>query len=132
MTPPSHSSPPSPPNRRIRNDLEHQRQTRPRHGRHLRYRARHRRPTRQQRRTSRNHTSRTLATARNGADELAADTAAEVEPAKLDLSSIPERDIVLVRADSGEEVRLAFRNYFADAAYFIDLLDSGCQRLLEV
>lgn len=38
-------------------------------------------------------------------------------------------DIVLVKADSGEDVRLAFRNYFSDARDFIHLVEEGCQRL---
>lgn len=41
----------------------------------------------------------------------------------------PERDIVLVRADSGDEVRLAFKNYFSDARDFVRLLDVGCTKL---
>jgi putative GTP pyrophosphokinase len=41
----------------------------------------------------------------------------------------PDRDIVLVRADSSEEVRLAFRNYFSDAREFIRLLEDGCAKL---
>lgn len=43
--------------------------------------------------------------------------------------SMPERDIVLVRADTSEEVRLAFRNYFSDARDFIRLLEEGCAKL---
>lgn len=43
--------------------------------------------------------------------------------------SMPERDIVLVRADTSEEVRLAFRNYFSDARDFIRLLEAGCTKL---
>lgn len=42
---------------------------------------------------------------------------------------MPERDIVLVRADTSDEVRIAFRNYFSDARDFIRLLDDGCTRL---
>ncbi|MCL1499909.1 RelA/SpoT domain-containing protein [Xanthomonas nasturtii] len=42
---------------------------------------------------------------------------------------MPENDIVLVRADSSEEVRTAFRNYFNDAREFVKLMDSGCARL---
>jgi putative GTP pyrophosphokinase len=42
---------------------------------------------------------------------------------------MPERDIVLVRADTSDEVRIAFRNYFSDARDFIKLLDDGCTRL---
>jgi len=41
----------------------------------------------------------------------------------------PDRDIVLVRADTTEEVRLAFRNYFSDARDFIRLLEDGCAKL---
>lgn len=41
----------------------------------------------------------------------------------------PELDIVLVRADTSEEVRLAFRNYFSDARDFIRLLVDGCAKL---
>jgi ppGpp synthetase/RelA/SpoT-type nucleotidyltranferase len=40
-----------------------------------------------------------------------------------------ESDIVLVRADTSEEVRLAFRNYFSDARDFIRLVETGCQHL---
>ncbi len=42
---------------------------------------------------------------------------------------MPERDIVLVRADSSEEVRLAFRNYFTDASEFVRLIDAACTKL---
>lgn len=42
---------------------------------------------------------------------------------------MPDRDIVLVRADTSDEVRIAFRNYFSDARDFIRLLDDGCTRL---
>lgn len=41
----------------------------------------------------------------------------------------PTSDIVLVRADSSEEVRLAFRNYFSDAREFVRLMDSACTKL---
>lgn len=41
----------------------------------------------------------------------------------------PDRDIVLVRADTSEEVRLAFKNYFSDARDFIRLVEDGCARL---
>jgi hypothetical protein len=40
-----------------------------------------------------------------------------------------DRDIVLVRADTSDEVRLAFRNYFSDAKDFIRLVNTGCARL---
>ncbi len=42
---------------------------------------------------------------------------------------MPHNDIVLVRADSSEEVRTAFRNYFNDAREFVKLMDSGCAQL---
>lgn len=37
----------------------------------------------------------------------------------------PQNDVVLVRADSTEEVRLAFRNYFSDVNEFLRLIDQG-------
>lgn len=42
---------------------------------------------------------------------------------------MPDRDIVLVRADTSDDVRLAFRNYFTDAREFVRLLDSACTKL---
>ncbi len=44
---------------------------------------------------------------------------------------MPDHDIVLVRADTSDEVRLAFRNYFSDARDFIRLVDIGCERLIK-
>jgi putative GTP pyrophosphokinase len=41
----------------------------------------------------------------------------------------PERDMVLVRADTGDEVRLAFKNYFSDARDFVRLVEFGCSKL---
>ena len=41
----------------------------------------------------------------------------------------PGKDIVLVKADTSEDVRFAFKNYFSDARDFIDLVESGCQVL---
>jgi hypothetical protein len=41
----------------------------------------------------------------------------------------PGKDIVLVRAGSTEDVRIAFKNYFSDARECIDLIDRGCQKL---
>jgi putative GTP pyrophosphokinase len=41
----------------------------------------------------------------------------------------PGKDIVLVRADTGNELRIAFRNYFSDATEFIRLIDRSCERL---
>lgn len=41
----------------------------------------------------------------------------------------PDRDVVLVRADTSDEVRLAFKNYFSDARDFIRLVEEGCEKL---
>ena len=41
----------------------------------------------------------------------------------------PQSDVVLVKADTSEEVRFAFKNYFSDAKEFIKLLENGCQIL---
>lgn len=41
----------------------------------------------------------------------------------------PESDVVLVKADTSEDVRLAFRNYFSDAQDFIRLMEEGCEKL---
>ena len=41
----------------------------------------------------------------------------------------PGKDIVLVKADTSEDVRFAFKNYFSDARDFIDLVEKGCQKL---
>jgi putative GTP pyrophosphokinase len=41
----------------------------------------------------------------------------------------PDWDIVLVRADTSDEVRLAFKNYFSDARDFIRLIGMGCTKL---
>jgi putative GTP pyrophosphokinase len=41
----------------------------------------------------------------------------------------PGMDVVLVRADTSDEVRIAFRNYFSDAKEFISLIMEGCQKL---
>lgn len=43
----------------------------------------------------------------------------------------PGKDIVLVRADTSEDVRNAFRNYFSDAQEFIDLVEAGCRVLAQ-
>jgi ppGpp synthetase/RelA/SpoT-type nucleotidyltranferase len=44
----------------------------------------------------------------------------------------PDRDIVLVRADTSDEVRLAFKNYFSDARDFIVKIESGLTKLSAV
>lgn len=43
----------------------------------------------------------------------------------------PEWDIVLVRAESSIDVRLAFKNYFSDARDFIRLIETGCTKLTQ-
>lgn len=43
--------------------------------------------------------------------------------------SMPGTDIVLVKADTSDEVRFAFKNYFSDAQDFITLVENGCQKL---
>ncbi|WP_257312989.1 RelA/SpoT domain-containing protein [Geothrix fuzhouensis] len=43
-----------------------------------------------------------------------------------------DRDIVLVRADSGDQVRLAFTNYFSDATDFIRMVENSCAKLAGV
>jgi len=42
---------------------------------------------------------------------------------------MPDKDIVLVRGDTSDEVRLAFKNYFSDARDFISLVEDGCAKL---
>ena len=42
---------------------------------------------------------------------------------------LPGTDIVLVKADTSEEVRFAFKNYFSDARDFIGLVEVGLQKL---
>ena len=42
----------------------------------------------------------------------------------------PGKDIVLVKADSSDDVRIAFKNYFSDATDFIQLIDEGCKKLV--
>ena len=44
----------------------------------------------------------------------------------------PGKDIVLVRGDTSEDVKTAFRNYFTDAREFIHLIDEGCKKLAGV
>jgi len=41
----------------------------------------------------------------------------------------PDCDVVLVKADTSDDVRLAFRNYFSDARDFIRLMEEGCAKL---
>jgi GTP pyrophosphokinase len=41
----------------------------------------------------------------------------------------PDDDIVLVNADTFDEIRSAYRNYFSDPSEFLDYLTKGCQAL---
>ena len=41
----------------------------------------------------------------------------------------PDKDIVLVRGDTSEDVRIAFKNYFSDARDFITFIDKACAQL---
>src|SRR5271166_640682 len=41
----------------------------------------------------------------------------------------PGKDVVLVRADTSDEIRIAFKNYFSDARDFITLIEQGCEKL---
>jgi len=43
----------------------------------------------------------------------------------------PDSDVVLVRANTSDDVRLAFRNYFSDARDFIQLMEEGCTKLVQ-
>lgn len=42
---------------------------------------------------------------------------------------MPGSDIVLVRADTNDEIRLAYKNYFSDAHDFLRLIDEACRAL---
>lgn len=44
-------------------------------------------------------------------------------------NQFPKNDIVLVRADTSDDVRTAFRNYFSDAREFIRLVEVGCTKI---
>lgn len=69
----------------------------------------------------------------SGASELEVRTfrdATDALRALFDLEKeLPGRDIVLVRADTSEEVRLAFKNYFSDVRDFIKFVEIGCDKL---
>jgi hypothetical protein len=41
----------------------------------------------------------------------------------------PELDVVLVRADTSDEVRFAYKNYFSDAKDFLNLLRTGKKKI---
>ena len=57
-------------------------------------------------------------------------SATEALAALFDLEKeLPGTDIVLVKADTSEEVRFAFKNYFSDAQDFIRLVEDGCEKL---
>jgi hypothetical protein len=39
-------------------------------------------------------------------------------------------DIVLVKGDTGADIRLAYKNYFSDPDDFVKYVERGCARLL--
>ncbi len=41
-------------------------------------------------------------------------------------SSKQDIDIVLVKGETGEDIREAFKNYFSDASNFVELIEKGC------
>jgi len=41
----------------------------------------------------------------------------------------PNYDVVLVKADKGDDIKMAFKNYFSDANDFIRLIKNGCKKL---
>ena len=41
----------------------------------------------------------------------------------------PGFDAVLVKGDTAEDIREAFKNYFSDARNFIELIETGCTKL---
>jgi hypothetical protein len=45
-------------------------------------------------------------------------------------TEFPGTDVVLVKGESKEDIRLAFKNYFSDAREFIRLVEDGCEELL--
>ncbi len=56
--------------------------------------------------------------------------ATDATQALFDLEKqMPERDIVLVRAEKAEDVRSAFRNYFKDASDFVQFIEKACSKL---
>jgi putative GTP pyrophosphokinase len=44
-------------------------------------------------------------------------------------AEFPGTDVVLVKGESADDVRLAFKNYFSDAKDFIKLVERGCEKL---
>lgn len=65
--------------------------------------------------------------------ELEAKTYRSAPEALRDLfkleSEHPDFDIVLVKADTTEDIRFAFKNYFSDTKDFVSLLEDACYRL---
>lgn len=45
---------------------------------------------------------------------------------------MPENDIVLVKADKSEDIRLAFKNYFSDANDFVRLVEDGIKKIEKI
>jgi putative GTP pyrophosphokinase len=57
--------------------------------------------------------------------EVGMDDDATKEYFRLEKES-PEDDIVLVNADTFDEIKSAYRNYFSDPSEFLDYLNKGC------
>lgn len=45
-------------------------------------------------------------------------------------TELQDCDIVLVKADTSEEIRFAFKNYFSDTKDFVSLLENACRSLV--
>lgn len=56
------------------------------------------------------------------------ETVALIDLFKLE-KEMPDNDIVLVKANRSEDIRLAFKNYFSDANDFVRLIEEGCKIL---
>lgn len=48
---------------------------------------------------------------------------------ELEKSATPDEDIVLVRAETHDSIRQAFKNYFSDTGDFTSLIENGIERL---
>ena len=48
---------------------------------------------------------------------------------QLERANPGDLDIVLVRADSSEDERVVFRNYFSDTHDFVQYINDGCRVL---
>lgn len=60
--------------------------------------------------------------------EVGGDKDATTEYFRLEKEN-PDDDIVLVNADTFDEIRSAYRNYFSDPSEFLDYINRGCVAL---